>query len=68
MIETVKQTDEIELTIERLEVVWECTEDIQIKNIITETIIKLQKFFIFVSPLMEHTQFLGFLEHVVFYL
>lgn len=42
MIEAIKQIEETELTIERLEVVWECTEDYEIKEIITTTILRLQ--------------------------
>ena len=42
MIEQLKQIEEAELTVERLEVIYECTEDVEIKNIITETILRLQ--------------------------
>lgn len=42
MIEEIKRIEEAELAIERLEVVYECTEDVEIKNIITLTILSLQ--------------------------
>lgn len=42
MEKQIKKIEEVELTIERLEVICECTEDVEIKNTITATILRLQ--------------------------
>lgn len=41
-IELTNRLEEAEKVIEQLEVVWECAEDVKIKDYITETILHIQ--------------------------